>query len=219
MASLLKAMRLIRTGEKEMVLGEEEGDNYIIRTQGIVDDPLKYDGFAAITRKEGDLKLFEGLFKQSRREGYGIEYASDGSMFYEGTFKDNCYHGWGVTASYEGEFKEGKKEGWGVLNEPEKDICYEGYFKDDKFEGIGAMNVNLEEMDAFIGRKGFYEDNKLHFVGEWREGKMEGRGKLVTADEVYTGQLVNSLFEGEGKLVNKQGSQEGTFKQGESRLR
>lgn len=36
----------------------------------------------------------------------------------------------------------------------------------------------------------------IQYVGEWKYGKMSGRGKLVTVSQIYTGDFVEGLFQG-----------------------
>ena len=43
--------------------------------------------------------------------------------------------------------------------------------------------------------------DRCRYVGEWRGGKMHGRGKLITPEHIYVGNFANGLFEGEGRLT------------------
>lgn len=47
-----------------------------------------------------------------KRHGFGVEYDNK-QVFYTGYFKNNKYHGWGVTPNYEGEWSFGTKCGYG----------------------------------------------------------------------------------------------------------
>jgi hypothetical protein len=66
---------------------------------------------------------------------------------------------------------------------------YEGYFEEDQFHGIGCINVSQDEVRNFIEQNLMLTDpnSNLKFVGEWKRGKISGKGKLVTASEIYAG--------------------------------
>ncbi len=77
-------------------------------------------------------------------------------------------------------------------------------FEDGNFSGVGYVNVSPSEIKDFFQQNVFLAEPRIYFkyVGEWKEGKFDGRGKLVTKDEIYTGGFTNGLFEGEGKLMS-----------------
>jgi hypothetical protein len=53
---------------------------------------------------------------RSRKNGYGVEYSQNGSLIYEGYFRDDKYENWGRTTSYTGQFRDGMYDGYGVYN-------------------------------------------------------------------------------------------------------
>ena len=55
----------------------------------------------------------------------------------------------------------------------------------------------------------------VKYVGEWSQGRLTGRGKLVTRGHIYSGDFKNGQLQGEGKLVEKSGKvSEGKFYMG-----
>lgn len=71
-------------------------------------------------------------------------------------------------------------------------------------------------MKNFLQHNAFITDPNIivKYVGEWKNGKIHGQGKLVTAYELYTGYFADGFFEGEGKLVSLNGKIEGKFYKG-----
>ena len=96
----------------------------------LLDNGLHFEGFVKKT-KEGD--------KIAEKSGKILN--SDGTLLYEGEFKNNLQHGKGQEKmkngnSYKGDFKNGKKHGKGKLTFKDK-AWYDGQFVNDKFEGKG----------------------------------------------------------------------------------
>ena len=66
--------------------------------------------------------VYEGAYKNGKREGYGIFRMINGDI-YKGEFKDDFYNGkgvyiWNTGMKYTGNFRENKKDGYGVLYNP-----------------------------------------------------------------------------------------------------
>ena len=60
---------------------------------------------------------------------------------------------------------------------------------------------NFLQQNTFLNNPNVF----VKYVGEWKKGKPNGQGKLVTPYELYTGYFIDGLFEGEGKLVSLNG--------------
>lgn len=113
------------------------------------------------------------------KDGLGTLFGSDGSIVYQGEWKQDVYHGRGKVNNkkvrdrrlrkemflefeevrenwryYEGEFKEGKRCGLGVMVFANNEK-YQGHFKDDVFHGTGS---------AWTGEK------ELLIQGFWQKG-------------------------------------------------
>ena len=47
----------------------------------------------------------------------------------------------------------------------------------------------------------------FQYVGECEEGVISGVGRIATKSQIYSGQFTNGSFNGQGKLVDKGGSE------------
>ena len=107
-----------------------------------------------------DKLIFEGEYKDGKKNGKGIEYFKN-KLIYEGEYKDGKRNGKGIEYNFEGgkfvgEFKDGKKwDGTGYNGKTEID-----------YEIINGYGIVKE-----------YYDGKLIFEGEYINGKREGYGK------------------------------------------
>ena len=64
-------------------------------------------------------KRFTKALVEGEKSGFGIEYDRNGAIVYEGTWKNDLYHGEGKLSIsrnevYEGYFEKGKKHGLGI---------------------------------------------------------------------------------------------------------
>lgn len=108
---------------------------------------------------------------------------------YRGECRDGWAHGRGEAsgrADYAGEFSHGRKQGRGRLRLANGDI-YTGAFRDDQPHGPGTY---LWQSDA--AQRG------NHYVGEFRAGKRDGFGVLLTATgDRYEGQWHDDVRAGQ----------------------
>ena len=80
--------------------------------------------------------VYEGGYKNGRRDGYGIFRMTNGDI-YEGEFKDDLYNGkgsykWNNGIIYKGGFKDNKKDGYGILYTPQMGGKFVGLWKNDQ---------------------------------------------------------------------------------------
>jgi len=125
---------------------------------------------------------------------------------YEGSWKDDFWHGFGrwgtITGTYEGDFVKGRREGQGKMDfkkksQPlspqshEETSYYEGSWKEDKPHGIGtyvcpsAYETKYEGEWEFGKRSGkgiLFYSNGAKFEGSFERNKPSGNGKLVYPD-------------------------------------
>ena len=154
--------------------------------------------------------LYEGDFRDDERTGKGKLYREDGTLLYEGDFRDNEPTGKGKgykkdgTLFYEGDFRDGELTGKGKLYLEDGTLFYEGDFRDDERTGKG---------------KEYYEDGTLRYEGDFREGYWTGKGKLYNEDGTlfYEGDFRECMPAGKGKQYNEDGTlfYEGDFRDGE----
>ena len=146
---------------------------------------------------------YSGDISRGARNGKGILLLSgvSGKLFakYIGDFKDNLRNGSGLVifadgTTYSGTVKNGSPEGFGKYLYSDGSH-YSGYFKDGKKNGNGELFVNCESRlnnsancDKFTGQfrddsingYGTYQKRSgISYVGEWKDGELEGRAKEV----------------------------------------
>lgn len=59
------------------------------------------DGYTTIKKEKGKI-LFEGLYSNYIKNGYGVEYDENGNILYEGYYRDDEFEGWGKNPNYKG---------------------------------------------------------------------------------------------------------------------
>ncbi|MDP0530677.1 hypothetical protein NLB58_02145 [Porphyromonas gingivalis] len=79
---------------------------------------------------------YEGNFVDFKREGEGTLYTENGDKIYEGEWKNNKYHGYGMyfmrgQCRYDGLWENGKRNGDGVAYDEKGIEEYNGPWKDD----------------------------------------------------------------------------------------
>ena len=121
-----------------------------------------YSGFGILENNKG--LTYEGLFINSKKELYGIQYSNEKNYYYEGEWKNNNKTGVGKEklldeSYYEGEFYNGKKHGWGIYT-MSTGKNYEGEFKDGLINGYGQ--IKSESGDYY---NGYWEDNSYNGFG------------------------------------------------------
>ena len=140
----------------------------------------------------------------------GREIHPTGDM-YEGGFYEGKKHGYGRYEdlnrknSYEGEWQEDKKHGKGVENIEDGSV-YEGNFANDLKSGQGCFKWSSGEVF-----EGEFRENVIHgfgkyvwktdtkwYEGEWKDGKMDGKGKFMNEGKEYEGDFVADKKHGTG---------------------
>ena len=167
------------------------------RTEGIfIEGYLDGPGRIIFSDKE----LIIGNFKYNKLKGYGEYHRNDGSI-YKGSFDEGLPHGNGKEEFYDGSFFEGfylnGKKKYGIF-EWKDGSKYQGDFENDLFNGKGLY---------------IWNSNKK-YDGNWKDGKMEGIGKLTYVNgSFYEGEFVNGKKCGKGKYFwNKDKYYDGYWK-------
>lgn len=136
---------------------------------------------------------YDGTVKDNKYHGKGIYKFSSGSV-YEGDFRNGKFHG---DASYKfsdgrmyiGEYVKGKKSGVGKFIWPNGDV-YEGEWWDDQINGIGTF---------------IYADGR-RYVGHFVNGTKNGNGKCTwQSGATYDGEWFNNQFNGLGRFTTSSG--------------
>lgn len=133
---------------------------------------------------------------------------------YEGGFKNDRYHGYGVLlyengTQYKGEFKDGMRCGKGVLYQGKGNI-YEGEWKDNLKNGLGKETFVDESVyeGMFVNNiKSLYgkltKSNGEVYEGEFNNDKIEGIGIYKWPFGLkYEGNMIDGMIKGHGILTN-----------------
>ncbi|EFO65029.1 Phosphatidylinositol-4-phosphate 5-kinase, putative [Giardia lamblia P15] len=157
-----------------------------------------------------DGTVYEGTYKQERRDGTGTCHYPDGSV-YEGTWLNDVREGRGILtykdgSYYEGEWKNNLRHGKGVLDIV-GEAHYEGTFECGDYHGSGTLRTPaFYYVGAFI--KGvFHGSGELNteeytYKGEFSDGQQTGQGRIEYKDgTIYIGGFLDGLYSGPGRLL------------------
>lgn len=165
----------------------------------------------------GSRAVYEGEFKNGKREGWGRFYIK--GERYEGEWHDDRKHGYGVYTwddgdRYEGQWVAGRQEGhgsyiWG------NGSSYVGQWKEDRRCGIGKYTwpqgdvYEGEFLDSHRHGLGTYTwPDGRKYTGEWRNGPRNGRGTYWWPDgSTYVGEWRDSKRHGTGIFIWASGEQ------------
>ncbi len=142
---------------------------------------------------------YEGYWKNSMKNGYGIEICEDNSE-YRGTFLNGKkeglgYYKWEDGSSYEGEWKKNKLNGYGIYTFKDHSI-YRGEWRGNRMDGLGEF-ISPQREKIYIGyfkrdlRNGFgmviWPETKRAFIGFWKNNQQEGIGKFFANNKIRYG--------------------------------
>ena len=184
----------------------------IIPRYGGMFDNGEFHGKGTYTYEDGT--VYQGEWRTGQRHGHGEFRAKNGTVGYQGAWKDDLQDGTGMArilggvykgCVYHGSYVAGKREGLkGELSTAEGRLLYSGGWKNDLFEGHGEW-WPIEGDDRYVGqfnqgaRHGtgtmHMEDGRI-YVGEWEMGVMHGQGRLsgLPQDEVMEGEFEDNQF-------------------------
>ena len=158
--------------------------------------------------------IFEGEYKNGKRNGYGKEYDNNGNQIFEGRYSNGKRYGRGMEFNenynkiFEGEYKNGKRNGKGkeyysnyfkhiyVNQVNEIKLKFEGeYLNGKRWTGKGydfnkKLAYEIKNGNGFI--KEYNDNGKLKYEGNYLNGDKYGKGKEYFSN----GKLA---FEGEYK--------------------
>ena len=172
------------------------------KTEGIFEDGF-LNGFGRIFLSNDEMLI--GEFKYNKLNGSGEYYRNDGSI-YKGGFFDGLPQGNGEEifnngSTFTGFYLAGKKKHGKFLWK--NGNFYQGDFFNDMFHGYGIYKWG-----------GVNEGGGRTYEGNWKDGKMEGKGKLMFVDgSYYEGEFVEGKKWGKGIYVwNKEKYYDGEWK-------
>ena len=213
------------TAKKKELLHDGVFDNGVPHGHGVKYHPggkKVYEGNFVKGLEGGKGKLFyenvddanvTGVFKNGRII-FG-RLVVEGSLAYEGGYKDGVFHGRGKRFSngnmvYSGEFKNGVRNGKGkeyVLDSGKNVVVYDGEFKNNKRHGFG-IEFNNTEPHGYV----------KYYVGDWKYGMWDGQGELWDGPQlVYRGGVKRNELHGYVDVFSEDGKESETvlFRNGE----
>ena len=137
-----------------------------------------YEGYWKDDKKEGigielryDGALYKGEFDKGKKNGTGIYYWKDNSIYF-GEWLDNKCHGYGVfkngnRSKYQGQFFYNKRDGYGELIKYDIGTFYFGYWSNNKRKGFGVEYSHRNN-----------ENSKI-YVGYWNRDQRHGYGMVL----------------------------------------
>jgi len=139
--------------------------------------------------------MYVGSFRGGRLNGYGLLLVESGAA-YAGTFKDNIAQPDLVQKKCTGESSSGWTNCIGVYRFPDGNV-YSGEFADGLPDGIGTLQVDAsgssDSAQVRLPKPGMY-------VGEFKRGKLSGKGAVCMTDAGYFGTFRDNTFDPAAKL-------------------
>ena len=151
-------------------------------------------GFGSMTFSNDD--QYTGNFSNGVINGKGrYESATDKSIYF-GEFVNGSRLGEGklILASgdeYEGTFTHGQLNGSGRHSNPAKRLEYKGSFVNSVYMGLGVL------IDG---------ENEMTINGSFAAGLANGFAQLKIKSEVYLGNFINGVAQGQGEIVYETGA-------------
>ena len=154
-----------------IILNQEKYDIYGYLIFPII-NYLK-NNFIIKGKKDYELAIYEGEFKNGKREGFGKFSNKDGSYYYIGQWLND------------------KMNGKGKLYDQNNNIIYDGDFVNDQTKGdvkiiingfiyIGQVLNDTIITNTFHGKgKLYYPNNTLKYEGDFVDEGFEGNGKHI----------------------------------------
>lgn len=140
-------------------------------------------------------KVYLGEFANGNKVGVGeLAHYSSQLQIFKGTFKEGKLEGFGIheteDSKFYGNFTKGIADGLGILQIKKTGYSSQGIFKSGELQGIGKISSGSSES----------------FFGQFEKGKKNGIGILLTKLGYYQGHFKNDIQEGNGIIINKDGS-------------
>lgn len=172
------------------------------------------------------MEVYQGeLNTMGQRHGFGVLHTADAIR--RGEFRNGNFTGWGREARANNEVVEGRFEDGYLYGKG----CYQNH-KGNKYIG--------DFVDGVRSGYGDLTTNKFHYAGEFRDGKLNGRGRIEFFKEghvyegdfrdneingngvfqwnnkdIYEGQMANGRMHGQGRYTHANGQvYEGSYENG-----
>lgn len=165
-----KGVEYIHQEDSKTIVNE----SYLVDYDGVMEDADYVDtkNEVKLFYKNGNIRFIGQVDKRALPDGSGVEYHENGSMKYNGYFKDGWIEGEKCTIfdekgrkKYQGGMFKGKKHNFGILYEKNGEEIYEGQFKDDAIHNKQCVIYN--------------KDGSVLYVGGIESGKFHGKVNLL----------------------------------------
>jgi hypothetical protein len=231
--SVVAADRWLATDSGCKVWSDEplaEGET-VAWSGGCKDDKLDGTGQLTVTREGRPVVRFDGEMRGGKANGKGrMEVVTDnGPERYEGSFKDSLLDGYGVLIlangdRYEGGFRQDKPDGFGLYQGA--DGLFQGDIRKGKPHGEG-----YEKLPGGEQYRGWFYQGQRHGIGTllltsgetyeggFVDGVAHGQGRFTTAQgDVYEGTWRRGEANGEFSVTLADGSKERQLWQADQRV-
>lgn len=156
-----------------------------------------------------DDAVYSGQMKNGLRDGQGCCVYEDGSK-YEGEWQRGNWHGEGRYTDSRGSMKEGRFEDNRQMQGNQETVEQAAAAGNQSLSGINQQQVFNSSLPIHGDAEFHYADGGV-FSGSWQAGKpVDGRGtrmRLPGCKTVYSGEIRDSLYHGQGKAVYQNGDQ------------
>jgi hypothetical protein len=157
---------------------------------------------------------YDGSWNQGKKHGYGVQTYPTGDK-YDGGWKDGQWHGYGELTkpsegrTYQGGFVTGTEHGYAVIRRKEPDgRTYEGGIRQGRRHGYGYLSTPVGTMEGGFkcdkqdGWQEIKAPMRHDYSGTYRDGKMEGVGRMVewSTGRVFEGVWQNNDYKGKLNL-------------------
>ena len=165
---------------------------------------------------EDNLEIYEGEINKLK-EKHGVGVLTTPKYVRKGTWRDGEFTGWCRESRingdiFEGKFIDGAIYGKGI-NKSHKGNLYVGDFVDSKREGKGDLKTKKIHYEGDFKFDKFNGKGKLEFInegysyeGEFKNNEISGIGTFKWSNgDIYEGEMINGKMNGFGKYTYSNG--------------
>ena len=203
LSQILK-LRIIKYNKKYQNLFEINIENY--KKESKIVRIMENDGFGKEYTIDENKLIFEGEFKNGKKNGKGKEYDKEnGEILFKGIYLKGKRHGKGIKyysgggIEFEGEYSNGYKiEGKGYNYGGKLNFVLErnGKGKEYAYGKLSFEGEFLNEMRNGNGKE-YYKNGKLSYKGEYKNNLLNGKVKQYDEKGKWKGRANEEYFQGE----------------------
>ena len=179
-------------GKKWNGKGYDENGNVIYELKNGNGTSREYNELPSVLSEDKEYIVFEGEYRNGKRNGKGKEYYDNDKLKFEGEYLNGKRNGKGKKYDkdghiiFEGEYLKRKRWNGKKKKYYDGSLVFEGEYRNGKLNGKGKKydgNGKLRFEGEYLNGektgeiKEYNYDGKLEFEGEYRNGKRSGKGK------------------------------------------